>query len=214
MSTYNVSEGSTVYSVDGEKLGKVVRCGEGGFAIEKGFFFPKEYYARFADVLAASDGKVVLRNRADELHSLGDESIVAARDATVAPAGAVQETRLPLAEEELTAEVHPQEVGEVRVQKEVVTEQKHITVPVTREEVRVERVPIGAAPAAPGEATFEETEITVPVVEEQIEVHKRPVVREEVRVQKTARTDEEVASGTVRKEHARIESEGSVERAP
>jgi uncharacterized protein (TIGR02271 family) len=95
----------------------------------------------------------------------------------------------------------------------VQTERKQISVPVTREEVHVERVPAGAREVRPGEATFQEGEISVPVREEEVEIRKRPVVREEVRVSKTARQEQRVASGEVRKETADIEEEGSVRRA-
>ena len=56
---------------------------------------------------------------------------------------AKDEIRVPLAEEQLRAEKHMEEVGKVRVTKDVITEQQQITVPVQKEVVRVERIPAG-----------------------------------------------------------------------
>jgi hypothetical protein len=45
-----INEGMTVFSSDGEKLGKVHACGRETFVVEKGFFFQKVYIARYDDV--------------------------------------------------------------------------------------------------------------------------------------------------------------------
>lgn len=45
-----IREGMTVYSADGERLGRVVSCYPTTFVIEKGFFFRKDYVARYEDV--------------------------------------------------------------------------------------------------------------------------------------------------------------------
>src|SRR5947208_15842521 len=69
--------------------------------------------------------------------------------------------------------------GEVRLRKEVVTESQSIQVPVTREELVIERTP------GSGQVTGEigrDEEIRVPLSEERVRVEKQPVVNEEVRV--------------------------------
>jgi len=61
--------------------------------------------------------------------------------------------------------------GEVRIVKEVVTERKHLDVPVTREQVRVERVAAsGAAANAPARSRFERETVRVPITEEEVNV--------------------------------------------
>jgi uncharacterized protein (TIGR02271 family) len=117
---------------------------------------------------------------------------------------------MQLSEEELEARKRVREAGEVAVRKEVITEHRQLDVPVTREEVHVERVPATASSSAPREGTFEQEELRVPVREEDVEVTKRPRVREEVRVSKTARQEERRVEGDVRREEARIEGEGDV----
>lgn len=116
---------------------------------------------------------------------------------------------MPLVEEELSVEKHAREAGPVRVRKDVVTEEKQVTVPVTREEVHVERVP-STGEAGAGTSAFREQEVTMPVREEEIEIHKRPVVKEEVRVSKQARQEEKSASATLRKEVADVDEGGRV----
>ncbi len=111
-------------------------------------------------------------------------------------------------EEQLRATKTPVEAGEVRVRKEVVTEQQNLQVPVTREEVVVERRPArGKASASdikPGE------EVRIPVKEEQVRVEKEAVVTGEVAVGKRKVTETENVAGTVRKEEVRVEQTGDV----
>lgn len=114
-----------------------------------------------------------------------------------------------LREEELRARTTPVQTGEVQVRKDVVAEQRTVDVPVTREEVVVERHPVEHRPAdrpiAEGET------IEVPVREEQVTVEKRPVVYEEVEVGKREVRDTERVTDTVRREEAHVEREGDVE---
>ena len=113
-----------------------------------------------------------------------------------------------LREEELRARKEVEQAGEVTVRKDVVTEQESIDVPVTREEVFIDRHPVENRPAdrpiAEGET------IEVPVREERVEVEKRPVVYEEVEVGKRRMQDTERVTDTVRREEARIERDGDV----
>jgi uncharacterized protein (TIGR02271 family) len=111
-------------------------------------------------------------------------------------------------EERLDVGTERRETGRARLRKYVVTEEQQVTVPVTREEVRVEREPItdanrGDALDGPG-ISEEEHEVTLH--EERPVVEKETVPVERVRLEKETVTDEEQVSGTVRKE--RIETEG------
>jgi uncharacterized protein (TIGR02271 family) len=67
-------------------------------------------------------------------------------------------------------------------------------------------VPAGEAqPGEREESAFQEQEIRIPVREEEVEVTKRPVVKEEIRVGKETRTEEQEVSGEVRKERVKVE---------
>jgi uncharacterized protein (TIGR02271 family) len=124
--------------------------------------------------------------------------------------GARGERRVELREEELRPEKERVKTGEVGVRKDVVTEHKSVDVPVTREEVVVERRPVPGGRPATGDLR-EGQEIRVPVREEQVHVEKKPVVTEEVSVGKRTVQDTERVSGTVRKEVARVERSGDVD---
>jgi uncharacterized protein (TIGR02271 family) len=117
------------------------------------------------------------------------------------------ERTMRLREEELMARKNTVEKGEVAVRKETVTENRTIEVPVTREEVVVDRRPIDRKPADRPIGEGGE-EIVVPVREEQVTVEKQPVVTEEVTVGTRPVTSTQRVSGTIRREEARVERQG------
>jgi uncharacterized protein (TIGR02271 family) len=99
--------------------------------------------------------------------------------------------------------------GEVRLRKDVVTETQNVEVPVTREELVIERVPASGQQRASGEIGTDE-EIRVPLSEERVRTEKQPVVTEEVRVGKRAVQNTESVSDSVRHEELRVDKEGDV----
>jgi uncharacterized protein (TIGR02271 family) len=132
-----------------------------------------------------------------------------AQDLSRAPMAATSEgaDRLQLREEQLDVEKESVQAGEVRLRKEVVTEQRNIEVPVTHEEVVIERHAATGSEPAEGEIG-EGEEVRIPLREEEVRVEKTPVVREEVSVHKRQVQDTEQVSETVRREEARIENQG------
>jgi uncharacterized protein (TIGR02271 family) len=117
---------------------------------------------------------------------------------------------MQLREEELEARKQSVETGQVRVGKEVVEEQQTLQVPVTREEVFIERHPVDRQTADAGTIGDASETIRVPVREEQVSVDKRAVVTEEINVGKRQVQETEQVSGTVRREEARIRPEGDL----
>ena len=105
-------------------------------------------------------------------------------------------------EERLNVGTARQEVGRARLRKFIVTEQQNVTVPVSHEEVRVEREPITDAnvdaATAGGDITDEEHEVVLH--EEQVVAEKRAVPKERVRLAKDTVTEEQQVSEEVRKE--------------
>jgi uncharacterized protein (TIGR02271 family) len=120
------------------------------------------------------------------------------------------EARIPLREEQLNVEKQKVQKGEVRVHKEIITEQQHIDVPVTREEVVIEHLPASEARSTNAPISQGET-IRIPVSEEQVNVSKKTVETGEIDVRKRAVQDEQHVSGTVRREEPRIEKSGDVQ---
>lgn len=115
--------------------------------------------------------------------------------------------RVQLHEEQLRATTRPVEAGEVRVSKDVVSEEQSLQVPVTREEVYVER---HAVDRPTTDADFTDQEIRVPVQREEVDLHKQAVVREEVEIGKRPVQETQTVSGTVRREEASIDRTGDV----
>ncbi|MEA2439254.1 MAG: hypothetical protein QOH76_678 [Thermoleophilaceae bacterium] len=113
-------------------------------------------------------------------------------------------------EEELQVGKTTRERGRARLKKYVVTEQVTQTVPVQREEVRIEREPItdANADAATDGPAISEEEHEVTLHEEQVVTSKQAVPKERVRLDKDTVTDEQQVSEEVRKE--RIEADGDV----
>ena len=89
-----------------------------------------------------------------------------------------------------------------RLRKYVVTEQQSVQVPVTREEVRLEREPINPDnyDEAVSEADISEEDHVVTLHEERPVVQTEAVPVERVRLSKETVTDQETVPGEVRKE--------------
>jgi uncharacterized protein (TIGR02271 family) len=97
--------------------------------------------------------------------------------------------------------------GEVRVRKDVVTENQTIEVPVTREELVLERVSVPANTPASSANIGRSQEIRVPLIEEKVRLEKQPVVREEVIVGKREVADVARVGDDVRHEELRVDSD-------
>jgi uncharacterized protein (TIGR02271 family) len=145
----------------------------------------------------------------DAIRDAWDTTTGPARTGATMRGDAADERAVQLREEELRVHKQPVETGHVTVGKEVVEEKRSMDVPVTREEVTVERRPVERRPS---DRPIDETSrtIEVPVREERVGVEKQPVVYEEVGVGKRQVTDTQSVSDTVRREEARIEREGDV----
>lgn len=143
-------------------------------------------------------------------HNENDELAVHGSDAERSRSRSADEQVLELREEELRARKEVVETGQVRIGKDVVEERESLDVPVTREEVTIERHPVQRRPAE-GSISDDSATIRVPVREEQVSVDKRTVVTDEINVGKRQVQDTERVSGTVRREEARIDSEGDVQ---
>jgi uncharacterized protein (TIGR02271 family) len=121
----------------------------------------------------------------------------------------VSEQRMQLVGEILR--VHKDRVsrGEVRLRKEIITEQQNIEVPTTREELVIERTYAGDQEAS-GIGSGEK-EIRIPLSEEQVRVEKKPVVTEDIRIGKREVQDTKRVSEQVQHEELRTETEGGVD---
>ena len=134
------------------------------------------------------------------------------------PAGAVghdtsgptTDNAMTRSEEELAVGKTQREAGRARLRKYVVTDEVQKTVPVQREEVRVEREPIteGNVDNATDGPAISEEEHEVTLRAEEPVVEKRAVPKERVRLDKDTVEEERQVSDTVAKEKIDIDGEG------
>jgi uncharacterized protein (TIGR02271 family) len=112
------------------------------------------------------------------------------------------DTAMTRSEEQVRVGTETRETGRARLRKYVVTENVTQTVPVSREEVRLEREPITDAnrdqALSGGDITEEEHEVVLS--EERPVVQKETVPVERVRVDKDTVTEQQQVDETVRKE--------------
>jgi uncharacterized protein (TIGR02271 family) len=140
-------------------------------------------------------------------YGLDDGTTAGDTDRDVAGTGA--EDAMTRSEEELRVGTQSRERGRARLRKYVVTETQQVTVPVRREEVRVEREPITDAnlDAATSGPAISEAEHEVTLREEEPVVEKRTVPRERVRLDTETVTDERQVAEEVRKEQIQVEGD-------
>ena len=240
MERFEITEGTDVYGADGDKVGSVIAVQPGYVVVEKGFFFPTDYYIPTSAISSMDDGKVYLNVTKDQARNQGWDSEPAGDLTTgddAADMGGVATTasnvgygsdlsrsdagtvdtgsattrvaeddtlRVQVREEELTATTREREIGRVRIEKDVVAEERVLDVPVTEERVTVQRRVVDRAVGADDAAAFEEGVIEVPIRGEEVQVQKQTRVAEEIEIGKEAVQRTERVADTVRREEVRI----------
>lgn len=112
--------------------------GLSGVPLDQALFYQNELNAGHSVVVVRSDGQQ--QQAHDILYRHGAYDAGAATNAGFA--GATSSTRtVPIREERLDVSKQTVQVGEIRIHKRVITENKTFTVPVRREEVYIERIP-------------------------------------------------------------------------
>ena len=229
-----VRAGMDVFDANDEKVGTVAESTGGYLRVPSGFLGLGQEHSIPLSAIRRIEGEQiqlkVAKDQLDELEAadgdLADEDDGAPieRTTTTTTTTAVEppmrqepatqadeaDRTLQLREEELTARTHAVQSGEVKLSKDVVAEQQTLEVPVTREEVTIERHPVEPRPSERPISETGET-IRVPVHEEQVTAEKQAVVYEEVEVGKRAVQATEHVSDTIRREEAVIEKQGAVD---
>src|SRR4051794_36401881 len=128
--------------------------------------------------------------------------------------GPTTDSAMTRSEERLSVGTERTEAGRARLRKYVITENQSVTVPVSREEVRVEREPITDANignALDGPAISEE-EHEVTLHAERPVVAKEAVPVERVRLDTDTVTEQQQVSDSVRKEQIELDTDGANRR--
>ena len=233
-----INVGDDVYGSDGDKVGTVAEVQSGYLVVEKGFFFPTDYYIPTSAVARAGDGQVQLNVAKDAALNSGWDTVPEVVPTGMTDSGTVltgvetsttdrgraggqtevgayevaaeDELRIPVMEEELTATVREQEAGAVRIEKRIVEEDRVLEVPVTDEQIRVERRIVDRPVGAGETQAFEEIVIDVPLTREQVELQKQARVAEEIVVSKEAVQRTERVTDTVRREEVYVDEDATL----
>jgi len=220
-------EGTPVFDVDGQKVGTIGEHSVQGqyVIVRKGWLFPQDLYIPVTAIDRADAEGVYLRMTKDDISQQDwsapprvatmaatapmDQAGTTTASTTLAGTTTEDDIRIPVREEELIASKQVQERGRVHLHKDVIEEEQTVNVPLMREEVTVERVPVtGDAPAIDADA-FTEKDIEVPVLREEAVVEKRAHTTEEVRLHKDQVSENEQVTDTVRKERVVVDGAGA-----
>jgi uncharacterized protein (TIGR02271 family) len=201
-----------------EDLGEVQEVGQNYVLVQKGMINKEKFYIP-KDMAESYDGDV-LRFRISE----EDAKSRYMRDTPPPPSSqtstqerttpsmprqertaAEQETTVPLTEERLGVSKTASS-REATITKEPVTETKSVEVPVTHEEISVERRPASGSSStqAADRPVQSRTETKVPLKSEEVQVTKQPYVKEEVSVKKKPVTETKTVTDQVTSEKARV----------
>src|SRR5256885_6644657 len=157
-----------------------------------------------------SEARTILQLDGGECRQSRFENASSARSMRAASgvSGTEGDRRIQLRGEMLRTHKERVQRGEVQLRKDVVTQNQNIQVPVTREELVIERTP-GSGQVS-GEIGRDQ-EVRVPLSEERVRVEKQPVVNEEVRVGKRQVQSNKQVSDQVRHEELHVDKEGDVD---
>jgi uncharacterized protein (TIGR02271 family) len=220
-------EGRTVYSSDGEKLGKVhdVLVDETGsmryVRVRSGWFGTRHHTIPVTGFTEDGDKLLTPYTKAQfesaPTFEDDDELGVEYQDAIDRHYGQGRRTTddaMTRSEEELRVGTRERDAGRVRLHKRVETEPVSETVTTRHERARLEREPITDANVdrAMSGPDISEQEHEMTLHDEEVVVEKRTVPRERVRLTKDVVTEDETITDEVRKE--RIEVEGEVSDKP
>jgi len=157
-----------------------------------------DYNQKVSSIKEGSTAPVV-----NEQETTSDQALEEGQDASQ------QRRSLKLREEQLAVNKERVQTGEVDIHKEVVTEQKVIEVPVSHEEIVIERHPVSGEQA--GATTIGEGEtIRVPLSEEKVTINKETVTTGEVVIGKQSVLENQRVTETTRREVPRVEHQGDV----
>jgi uncharacterized protein (TIGR02271 family) len=196
-------------SVDNQDLGEVQEVGTGYVLTQKGhiskdkFYIPKTYVQEYDGHTlwfncTKEEAKTFLRDTAPTVKEYARYK--ATPTANVDPE---IETRIPVVKEH--ASVHKTvSTSEARVTKEPYTETKRVEVPVTHEEMEVERRAASGETTAVDPVTGKE-EVRIPLSKEHVHVTKEPHVEEEVVIKKKPVTETHEVEEEVRGERVKVD---------
>jgi uncharacterized protein (TIGR02271 family) len=194
--------------INDEDLGEVQEIQGNYVLVQKGMINKEKFYIP-KDQAESYDGNV-LRFRFSEQDlsqfqreppNIYGENSMQEQETTNQETETEEEGNIPLTEERLDISKKSQE-NQATITKKPVKETKTVEVPLTREEVSIERrSPKGGSETEAQSSPIQsEEEIKIPVRREEAEVTKKPYVKEEVAVKKKKVTDKKKVTEDVTSE--------------
>jgi len=187
---------------DDEDLGEVQEVQGNYVLVQKGlinkekFYIPKDQAESYdGDVLRFKISQEDLNQYQHEPPSIWDSDSI---QETTTDERDTDEERISLTEQKLDVSKKYQE-DQATITKKPVNETKTVEVPVTREEISIERRPASGQKEAQSPIQSEKN-IKIPLKREEAEVIKKPYVKEEVAVKKKKVTDKKKVTEDVTSE--------------
>jgi uncharacterized protein (TIGR02271 family) len=215
---------------DDEDLGEVRETGQDYVLVQKGMINKEKFYIP-KNMVESYDGSVLRFNISKEQaksrfmrdspstandYSSSSKNMDVTAEEEQDKSNVSQDTsaRVPVMEERLNVSKE-ESTADATVTKEPVTETKTIEIPVTHEEITIEKRPprdrkyTSISSENPVES---KTEIKIPLKKEEVEVIKQPYVKEEVVVKKNPVTKTQQATEQVRSEKVNIADDKNIEQ--
>jgi uncharacterized protein (TIGR02271 family) len=214
---------------DDEDLGEVRETGQDYVLVQKGMINKEKFYIP-KNMVESYDGSVLRFNISKEQaksrfmrdspstandYSSSSKNMDVTAEEEQDKSNVSQDTavRVPVMEERLNVSKE-ESTADATVTKEPVTETKTIEIPVTHEEITIEKRPprdrkyTSISSENPVES---KTEIKIPLKKEEVEVIKQPYVKEEVVVKKNPVTKTQQVTEQVRSEKVNIADDKNIE---
>jgi uncharacterized protein (TIGR02271 family) len=187
-----------------EDLGEVQEVGQDYILVQRGLINKEKFYIP-KDMVESYDGDVLRLSISEEdaksrffgyspPPTTANEGLSAARKA--------EETVVPITEERLDASKR-ESTREATIIKEPATDTKTVEVPVTHEEISVERRDVSERPIEQ-KPVQSKTETKVPLKQEEVQVTKQPYVKEEIVIKKKPVTETKTISEQVTSEKVTV----------
>ena len=192
--------------INNEVLGEVQEVGDTYVLVQKGFINKEKFYVPQNEVESYDGNTLRFKLSEEEIKSKYSRDSPPSLTTNTEKDHEEEEsesTRVPLIEERLNISKRDVTYKEATLTKEPVTETKTVEVPLTHEELVVERRPASesttSASGLKPPVTSKE-EIKIPLKKEEIEVIKQPYVKEEVVLKKRHVTETKTITEEVKSE--------------
>jgi uncharacterized protein (TIGR02271 family) len=185
---FAIHEGDEVFGSDGDKVGKVIAVQDDYVVVEKGWFFPTDYYIPASAVASYDNGQIFLNVTKDVALEQGWDTMPVASDYTTTDTGTLTDTGYVAATETVDTTLDPAidraydpalntaPVADLDTTGRVVEDT--LSVPVYEEELTATKTAreVGGV-RVEKDVVLEEQGLDVPVTEERLKVVRRAVDR-------------------------------------